>query len=152
MSTRDKEWCNWDDLHKTGRVGMHPGEKAYIESLGGGEDVEIADQKGGDKITKADLDNDVKNILNGFKARGLGQPSVEDIKSLYPELNKTNEEWDTIEKSWDTSINDWFKTAQQPIDNADTDWANGKSFRETLSKNERAEYDKTVQKFDKETM
>jgi len=145
---------DWTELHETGTVGMDPQEKAYIEAMGGGENVKVSDQKGGEKITKSDLQKDVEFILKGFQQPGIKQPSKEEFEAevlkRHPELNKTDEEWQQVEDEWHNTLNDWYKAANQPIDNQEVEWGTGKSFRETLEKSERERYEAEEKALNKE--
>ena len=145
MSTNKKQWCDWTDLYE-GRVGEPEDPRS--------RPVKKDCHRGGDKVTEEDLQKDAEKILAGFDQVGIKSPSKEEFEArilqIYPELNKTNKEWEEVEKKWDNFFNDYFEAFKQPIDNKETDWGTGKSFREQLSKSEREEYERGAKEFDKE--
>ncbi len=145
---------DWTELHETGEVGLHPEEQAYVESIGGGKDVEVSDQKGGDKITKSDIQKDVDFILKGFQQPGIKSPSKEEFEAhlskIHPDLNRTDEEWEEVEKSWNNFFNNFFDAAKQPVDNKEVEWGTRKSFRETLEKSQREQYEAEEKVLNKE--
>jgi hypothetical protein len=132
-----KEWCDWTDLMK-GDVGEpdDPMSKPVVKDS----------HKGGEKVTKEDLKKDVDFILEGFRAQGVASPTKDQfetrIKQMYPELNKTDAEWDQVEKEWENTFNTFFDGNKTKVgDKEPVEYGTGESFRDRLSKAEREKYD-----------
>jgi len=136
---------DWTDLYE-GRVGEPEDARS--------RPVEKDCHKGGERISEEDLKKDAEKILAGFNQAGVRSATKEEFEArllqIYPELNKTDEEWDEVEKQWDNFFNNYFEAFKKPVDNKEVEWGTGKSFRDTLSKSEREQYERSVKKFDKE--
>ena len=136
---------DWSDLY-AGKVGEPEDPRS--------KPVEKDCHKGGEKITKDDLKKDAQRILDGFNVPGKKQPNKAEfeaaLKLMYPELNKTDEEWDQVEKRWNNMFQDWMNTAANvSIDNKSVEWGNGKSFKEMLSEEDLEKYQEEEKQLNK---
>jgi len=139
---------DWTDLYE-GRVGEQedPLSKPVNKDC----------HKGGEHITEEDLRKDVEFILDGFRQLGVKSATKEEfenrLKQIYPELNKTDAEWDEVEKQWDNFFNIFFTGAQTKVgDSEPVEWGTGESFRDRLTKAERDRYDKESAELSKEML
>ena len=126
---------DWTDL-MSGKVGEpeHPLSKPL-----NGEP-----NKGGEKVTKEELKKEAEFIIKGWQQPGIKSPNKEEaeafIKSIFPQLAWTEEEWKKAEEQWNNRVNDNFNrlkkaTVQEKPDDL-KDWGNSKSFNDSLSREE----------------
>ena len=126
---------DWTDLMK-GKVGEP--EDPLSKPLN------KAPNKGGENVTEEELKKEADFIVDGWRAPGIKAPSPEEfegrLKAMFPDLARTNEEWDQIEHDWKNNMNDTFqklqksKVQEEPDDLED--WGKSKSFNDALSEEE----------------
>ncbi len=100
---------DWSELHKKEELPAN--------------DVKDAN-KGGEQVTKSDIQKDVNFILGGFKQNGIRQPTDQE---MFGHLIKTEAQAKAEQEasSW-KNPDSVFKELQKPIDNKVQDWGNGK--------------------------
>lgn len=92
--------------------------------------------KGGEKITKSQLQADADFIRKGFQQKGIRQPTDQE---MFGHLVPSEEQVQKAEQDWH-NVNKGFEELKKPIDNKTTEWGNGKPLVdwENMSEEEKA--------------